>query len=297
MTNDKEEGPVQGQGAEVQAASEESKIDGPMEVDVKTEAAARDPPDGGPGQEQVVETVDKKGKLHKKLDKTKTRIKDVGQKIQNLKMDENFFSDDSDCDSVCDERRFRYDYRFRNQDCEMTCHRDRGSNFLVNLNSRICPKDDVSLYLDYVDKMVAMDNSLEEIRKKTQDHLASFYKDFRRPRPGFIQDSRTEQYKKLYDITTDAYKTIKTRIKNKGGMAAAEYEKLLAALEIIGTIIMMPSLLNLISTNYRGTTGQTLHLDSFASKWTRSRVSKVSWPTEKPGLHIHYVKRSVTRIC
>lgn len=247
-------------------------------------------PDEGPNKDLVpVGGKDKRSKPQKKPEK-KPRTEKVPKNNQYLKLSEdNLISEDSDYDSG-DDLTLSHSFSRRTT----MCHRDRGSHQMMRLNSRICPWDNVPLYITHVDKMLALDDSMEEKRKEFQDNLTAFFKDFRRPCPAFTLDDSMGQNKKLYDVATDAYKIIRTKIKNKPNHAD-EYDNLVAALEIAGMIILMPGLLNMAQRNYRTST-YSLHLDSFASKWTRNKVSKVIWPSEKPGLQFHFVKKSVIRI-
>jgi len=223
------------------------------------------------------------------------------QSSKIIEVNADAFNSDKDSDYMSDEDDNGYNYNGLRpvglgRGITRASHRDRACFTMMSSSSRICPSSNLDLYLKHVDRMVVLDNNYNALRKKATDLLEDFHKDFRRTKPEFLTDYMTDNRKKLYDVVTDAYEVIKTKLRSKTTKSYDEHEKLVAALEVVGAIIMMPGLLKVVDYKYGKNSCTSMLTDNFASKWTRNRISKITWPSDKNGLFFHFVKKSITRI-
>jgi len=282
---------------------------GPSQEDVKTlqekeveveggQVGQDNPPaeakDQGPPAETSKKGIKsfKKGKLQRKLDKAKTKLDRVASKIKELNDHESEADLVSDVEVMQEPDHRGYQYPYRNLSSEN--HRDRYQEYIREEKiSRICPEDNLDLYIKKIEEMLALDKVLTETTKKAMDVYDSLFNDFRKTPPS--RRNHNKERKRCYDIVVDAYRTIKARLA-RGTENCDEYERLVASLEVVGQIIFTPCLLNNTDMNYSGRSEVSLRTTSFTTKWTSNRVEKITWPDNNRGLCFHYVKRSVVKI-
>jgi len=281
---------------EVRAASAASAVSVTSDVSIApadTEAEAEVTVEQG---KKILKASKKTQKLQKKLDKTKIRLSNVANRIEELKSQDYGSCTDDDYD---DYEPPGYNYRYNIPRYGSMDYRDRFSTrdgyhlgrFFEN-NSRICPDDNLELYLKRVDEMLELDKKLDSISKKTQDLYTSVLGEFRKSSPEkvstFIDKGR------CFNSVTDAYNVIKSNFARGDGCTKQEYDRLVAALEVVGQIIFTPFVLNRARNDVKGKS--SLEVGSFTSKSTRNRIEKISWSTERRGVQFHFVQRSILRM-
>lgn len=173
-------------------------------------------------------------------------------------------------------------------------HRSRFSRQHCNTyawnHSTINPDRQYPLYIKRIDEVLALDESIQKLNKKALDLYDSLCREFRRDSPpadlGYIQRQA------LFDCCIDAYKNIKNRLLNKDeNHNCLHQERLLAALEATGQIILTPHLIKRLDGHTRNE-NPSVKTSFFTSPKTSEILEKMTWDRQSGSIIFHFIERT-----
>lgn len=234
-------------------------------------------------------TSDSIKKAKKKVDKVKTRLKDVSFKIHSLKAGLEPLRGDVQVYFPSPDAGDAKPYRGPHLKRDDHTHRDRVELSKEKVN--ICPKANPGLYIELIEELLRLDEGLARHQDRIKDHLDFMAKTAGNPRRC---DSLSDKTKRFYITVVDTFHQIKKKLTfaTKDKM---EYDRLIAALEVVGTILMMPSILTTSNFQNDRIYEPTIMTEGITTAWTGNQISSVSWPPDDSGLTFHYVKRDKIR--
>jgi len=219
------------------------------------------------------------GKSHKrqrpqrKADRTRQRLDKAASKLQIIKEREM----DDDIVSFP-----RASHRSRFED---------NHAFGIIRDSRIYPDRQFPLYIKRIDEMLVLDAAIQKLNKKASDLYGSICNEFRREAlpPSFGGLFR----KALFDSCIDAYKGVKNKLLKDEGNDYIDHERLLAALEATGQIILTPHLMKHLD----GFGRDDLHLKTkhYTSPKTCEILEKLVWERDSNEIVFYFIERTNLR--
>jgi hypothetical protein len=167
----------------------------------------------------------------------------------------------------------------------------RGRRPVVNgTEHTFCPKADYVNFMQQLDEVIKLDDRLSEIKDQTAELVTRIYKYYGWDSPKV--DSSFTLKNKRYQEVIRAFFDIKRMLSRSGVRQSAEFEYLIAALEVVGCIILNPEALSYTET-YQDGNGRIAFLatNKFTTEWTQNRIEKIQWNSEGE-ITFHRIQRS-----
>lgn len=162
-----------------------------------------------------------------------------------------------------------------------------------------CPKANYGAFIQQIDNLIHLRDERNICEEKIESAIS-------RIRRGYGSEQQTvSEYgypaspskKGLYNQVVNAYFEIRRRLKKDRLIEEKpEFDQLIAALEIVGAIIMKPDILGCTQNGwFEHDELQALYTRMFASEWTKKHIEKITWPSDGIGLFFHTVEEYKTR--
>jgi len=160
--------------------------------------------------------------------------------------------------------------------------RERPAYEIPFMQDRFCPKSGYRAFIRGLDCLLALDDEAEKIRAEVDKVVTSIYKVYGLENPR--RDHRTKMQFKLWSRIVNSYRALRDEIltADVSKHKHSSFKFKMAALEVLGCLIINPSLTNHCCYNYSdgGMTTPYLETNFFTTNWTSSRVDRIIW---KPG--------------
>lgn len=227
-----------------------------------------------------------KTEYQKKVDKYRKKMKEVGEKFKGVvyELDPDWLSDEdqSSYEGYSDGGMPRYTRYGPRQGYRGSGRSTYGFGF------RLSRWEDILLYISFIDERIKMLQELNDRKDGIKSHQEKLISTF-----GGIHHeawSRPYEIRGLLQSVINAYQAVRRKLVTKKSNNGTEYDNLLAALEIVGSLILDPEILEL---RYKGYV-RPFHIGTryFISAWAHQRIERVSWMDDAPGLRFHLVERS-----
>ncbi len=187
---------------------------------------------------------------------------------------------------------FRFQYGYNGDGIEAKPDIRARKVFLIDKGHRICPKLHYKMYMYQLDETLRLHDEITYANDRMANLISRIYR-YHGYEPPPISEKAAIKNKRYIQVV-NAFHEIKKKLKKlKKPPEENEFNHLIAALEIVGTIIMVPDILNQTFARYGDEENEDyLWTDTFVTKWTNNLINKISWPMDQAGVWFHSMQRT-----